>query len=70
MSTCFQASPRIKRDMVFQGMNCSADSYYSSQGRKDPLFDDANSDLIEGLLSKYPSLYSFEMENFHLYSLS
>ena len=55
---------------VVKGMNATADSFYSSQGRIDPNFRDDNSGLINSLMSRYPHLRSFEMETFQLLSLA
>ncbi|KDQ51364.1 hypothetical protein JAAARDRAFT_199196 [Jaapia argillacea MUCL 33604] len=50
-------------------VNASADSFYSSQGRK-TLFPDHNSDLINHLLSSVDDLATLEMETFHLFHLA
>ena len=51
-------------------MNASADSFFSSQGRNDPNFDDRNDDVLDLLLHEQPSVTSLEMENFHLFHLA
>ncbi|CAB1110711.1 unnamed protein product [Ectocarpus sp. CCAP 1310/34] len=51
-------------------LNASADSFYSSQGRLDPSFEDRNSDILSSLLERHPSAGSFEMETFQLLHLA
>ena len=48
-------------------LNCTADSFYSSQGRIDPNFDDRNDSLIDEIAAKYPQTGTLEMETFQLY---
>ena len=48
------------------GLNVTADSFYSSQGRLDPEFEDRNGGLVERVLEVYPSGGSMEMESFQL----
>lgn len=55
---------------VINGMNASADSFYSSQARQTCAFDDRNEDLMEQLMGRYPELTTLEMETFHLYDLA
>jgi|EP00624_Nannochloropsis_granulata_P003173 uridine phosphorylase len=55
---------------VTQGMNASACSFYSSQGREDTLFDDRNMDVLDTLRVQHPSLLSMEMETFQLFALA
>jgi uridine phosphorylase len=55
---------------VSQGMNASACSFYSSQGREDILFDDRNMDVLDTLRAQHPSLLSMEMETFQLFALA
>ncbi|CAN0083388.1 unnamed protein product [Ectocarpus sp. 13 AM-2016] len=51
-------------------LNASTDSFYSSQGRLDPSFEDRNSDILSSLLERHPSAGSFEMETFQLLHLA
>ncbi|CAM9325833.1 unnamed protein product [Laminaria digitata] len=51
-------------------LNASADSFYSSQGRLDPSFEDRNEDLTQSLLTRHPSVGTFEMETFQLLHLA
>lgn len=51
---------------VVEGMNVTACSFYSSQGRSDAAFDDRNDDLTDVLVEHYPEAMSLEMETFHL----
>lgn len=58
-------------DHVVEGVNVTADSFYSSQGRLDDRFDDRNEDLISNLIhSTYPNAKSLEMETFYLLHLA
>jgi uridine phosphorylase len=60
----------VGKDKVKQVMNCSADSFYCSEGRIDPNFIDLNDNLIKDLRDKYPEVVSLEMESFGLLSLA
>ncbi|KAG2764111.1 hypothetical protein PC129_g4374 [Phytophthora cactorum] len=62
----------IDRDAlsVFDGLNATACSFYSSQGRLDPAFDDRNEQLVENLTKTHQDLYTVEMETFHLLDLA
>ncbi|KAG1690398.1 hypothetical protein DVH05_028186 [Phytophthora capsici] len=55
---------------VFDGLNATACSFYSSQGRLDSNFDDRNEKLVEDLTTAHPDLYTVEMETFHLLDLA
>ena len=56
---------------IVQGANCSADSYYSSQGRLDMNFCDRNVDLMEWISShNEQGVSSVEMETFQLLDLA
>uniref|UniRef100_K3WN14 Nucleoside phosphorylase domain-containing protein n=1 Tax=Globisporangium ultimum (strain ATCC 200006 / CBS 805.95 / DAOM BR144) TaxID=431595 RepID=K3WN14_GLOUD len=55
---------------VYDGLNATACSFYSSQGRIDSAFDDRNEKVVENLLAKYPDLHTLEMETFHLLDLA
>lgn len=59
----------IGKETVRAGMNCSADSFYGSEGRYDPNFRDHNDHLIDNLREKYPETASLEMETFTLLHL-
>lgn len=56
-------------ELVRGGMNASADSFYSSQGRMDENFEDSNTGLLDRLSRDYPSVVSMEMETFQLLAL-
>ena len=43
---------------------CTADSFYSSQGRIGSGFADYNDNLIESICEKNPNIMALEMENF------
>ncbi|KAG3107545.1 hypothetical protein PI124_g14835 [Phytophthora idaei] len=55
---------------VFDGLNATACSFYSSQGRLYPAFDDRNEQLVENLTKTHQDLYTVEMETFHLLDLA
>jgi uridine phosphorylase len=56
---------------IVEGVNITADSFYSSQGRKDDRFDDRNENLIDGnIKTRYPNARSLEMESFYLLHLA
>ncbi|KAJ3199346.1 hypothetical protein HDU67_002885, partial [Dinochytrium kinnereticum] len=60
----------IGSENISPGLNATADSFYSSQGRIDPNFNDANADLIENILAAHPNGSSLEMEAFTLLHLA
>ena len=45
---------------VNEGTNITADSFYSSQGRADPSFNDENGPLILEVLKKYPKAITMD----------
>ncbi|KAJ3043152.1 hypothetical protein HDV00_005768 [Rhizophlyctis rosea] len=51
---------------VHSGLNATADSFYSSQGRTDPAFHDANRTLLARLPIMVPQIESLEMETYAL----
>lgn len=53
-------------DCVREGINVTAESFYSSQGRIDDNFEDNNSTLIDKVVVAYPGAKSMEMETFTL----
>uniref|UniRef100_A0A7S3K341 Nucleoside phosphorylase domain-containing protein n=1 Tax=Aureoumbra lagunensis TaxID=44058 RepID=A0A7S3K341_9STRA len=53
---------------VIEGLNASTDSFYSSQGRLDPCFDDRNENWSSEFLRQ--DTISVEMESFHLLHLA
>jgi uridine phosphorylase len=55
---------------VVHGMNVTADSFYSSQGRVDDRFDDVNETVVENSIQHYPTAASMEMETFMLFHLA
>jgi uridine phosphorylase len=57
-------------DNVKTGINVTADSFYSGQGRIDPNFQDLNADIVDVVLEKYPRAASMEMESFMLLHLA
>ncbi|KAJ1977557.1 hypothetical protein H4R35_002246 [Dimargaris xerosporica] len=64
LSACLGAA-RVK-----QGLNATCDSFYSSQGRQNHDFVDANQGIIDRLQQTYPQFISMEMETFMLYHLA
>lgn len=57
-----------KQVPVVQGRDVTADSFYSSQGRIDPMFNDNNLDLIDRLAGL--NAESLQMETFQLFHLA
>ena len=56
---------------VLKGVNVTADSFYSSQGRIDDRgFDDSNDGIIDAITSNYPGALTMEMESFTLLHLA
>jgi len=55
---------------VVEGLNCSADSFYDAQWRKDPNFKDANTDVLARLQAMHGAVASVEMESFYLLHLA
>jgi len=56
--------------IVVRGMNATADSFYSSQGRIDNTFMDFNDQLLDTVVAKYPEVSSLEMESFQIFHLA
>jgi len=59
-----------KNGKVKSGLDITADSFYSSQGRTGEAFDDRNELLLEKLKGHYPSARSLQMETFQLFELA
>eukprot|EP01040_Poterioochromonas_malhamensis_P003348 gene3350-3572_t len=57
-------------DVLVEGVNVTADSFYSSQGRIDDRFHDDNVGLINKIHAKYPNSKTLEMETFFLFHLA
>lgn len=55
---------------VVEAPDATADTFYGSQGRIDPQFDDRNKEVIGELLQKQPTTGSLQMETFYLYHLA
>lgn len=55
---------------IEEATDATADSFYGSQGRIDPSFDDRNQGLIDQILACYPDTGSLQMETYHLYHLA
>ncbi len=55
---------------VVEAPTVAADSFYGSQGRIDPQFDDHNEDLIDSMMVRYPTTGAIEMETYHLFHLA
>mmetsp|Transcript_25237 Transcript_25237/g.34725 ORF Transcript_25237/g.34725 Transcript_25237/m.34725 type:complete len:208 (-) Transcript_25237:67-690(-) len=60
----------IDHHRVVKGLNVTAESFYSSQGRIDDAFDDCNTDIIDSILLEYPNATTLEMETFMLFHLA
>ncbi|KAJ1959096.1 hypothetical protein IWQ62_004748 [Dispira parvispora] len=63
-------SALVGTEHVHSGLNATCDSFYSSQGRDDANFIDANEKVLSHLKTVYPQLVSLEMETFMLYHLA
>jgi len=63
-------SAQLGDNHVWKGINATADSFYSSQGRQDENFVDDNQELFKELLKHEPSTLTLEMETFLLYHLA
>ena len=61
---------KLGTEHVREGLNVTADSFYSSQGRIDDRFNDANVSVIGDILKAYPEAQSMEMETFQLFQLA
>jgi uridine phosphorylase len=59
-----------ERHPVLRGVNVTAESFYSSQGRIDGNFHDDNEELISHVTSRVPEARSMEMESFQLLHLA
>ncbi|EFN59386.1 hypothetical protein CHLNCDRAFT_137869 [Chlorella variabilis] len=55
---------------VCRGLNATADSFYSSQGRRTGWFEDRNETLLADLLCCYPEAVTLEMETAMLLDLA
>jgi uridine phosphorylase len=60
----------LGEDVVVEGCNVTADSFYSTQGRQDPHFDDQNEGVIAHIKNTYPEVRSMEMETFQLFHMA
>lgn len=63
-------SAQLGDNHVWNGVNATADSFYSSQGRQDLNFVDDNQDLFTELVKHEPDTQTLEMETFLLYHLA
>lgn len=82
MSKKFDADPEVTATLVknmsaqlgdnhvWKGVNATADSFYSSQGRQDENFVDDNQELFTELVKYEPDTLTLEMETFLLYHLA
>lgn len=60
----------LGEDSFVEGVNVTADSFYSSQGRQDSRFIDNNHDLVQEIIQQYPHATSMEMETFVMLQLA
>jgi len=65
-----RANEKLEEKYIIQGTNVTAESFYSSQGRIDPGFDDRNTDIFQQVNAHYPTATTFEMETFMLLHLA
>jgi len=63
-------SENVGADTLRRGTNVTAESFYSSQGRIDPNFDDDNHNINALLVGNYPTARSLEMESYWLLHLA
>ncbi|KAG9060932.1 hypothetical protein KI688_007890 [Linnemannia hyalina] len=63
-------SAQLGDNHVWNGINATADSFYSSQGRQDENFVDNNQELFTELVKYEPGTLTLEMETFLLYHLA
>ncbi|KAF9927032.1 hypothetical protein FBU30_003530 [Linnemannia zychae] len=63
-------SAQLGENHVWKGINATADSFYSSQGRQDENFVDSNGELFTELIKHEPATMTLEMETFMLYHLA
>ncbi|KAF9112369.1 hypothetical protein BGX27_003475 [Mortierella sp. AM989] len=63
-------SAKLGKEHVWSGVNATADSFYSSQGRQDNNFVDDNQELFTELVKHEPNTMTLEMETFVLYHLA
>eukprot|EP00744_Colponema_vietnamica_P006165 GILI01008968.1.p1 GENE.GILI01008968.1~~GILI01008968.1.p1 ORF type:complete len:290 (+),score=52.61 GILI01008968.1:68-937(+) len=68
LSSCLQEA--LGSELIKGGLNATADSFYSSQGRTGVHFDDHNESLLQALSKKHSNLTTLEMETFHLFHLA
>eukprot|EP01035_Chromulina_nebulosa_P042188 gene42188-57123_t len=69
-SVAAQLRTAIDPSRVASGLNVTAESFYSSQGRIDDAFDDSNMDVLTTICTRYPSAKTLEMESFMLLHLA
>lgn len=64
------ANDKLEEKYIIRGTNVTAESFYSSQGRIDPGYDDRNHDIFQLVNEHYPTATTFEMETFMLLHLA
>mmetsp|Transcript_20567 Transcript_20567/g.34602 ORF Transcript_20567/g.34602 Transcript_20567/m.34602 type:complete len:295 (-) Transcript_20567:89-973(-) len=57
-------------ERVRAGLNVTADSFYSSQNRIDPNFDDENHTVVDDVVAQEPDALTMEMETYLLFHLA
>lgn len=65
-----EAARLLGPEGVCSGLNATADSFYSSQGRRSQWFDDHNDKLLANLLTHHPGTVTLEMETAQLLDLA
>ena len=65
-----ELSKAVGEGVVLGGLNVTAESFYSSQGRIDEAFDDENTSIVSSILAAYEGAQSMEMETFMLLHLA
>lgn len=58
------------KHQLTSGLNCTADTFYASQGRLGTHFEDRNENLIYEIKLAHPLVKTLEMETFQLFHLA
>mmetsp|Transcript_32145 Transcript_32145/g.36489 ORF Transcript_32145/g.36489 Transcript_32145/m.36489 type:complete len:303 (+) Transcript_32145:142-1050(+) len=60
----------VGEEGVFEGLDITGDSFYSSQGRLDSAFTDRNEGLIENIMAEHKDAASLQMDTYKLFHLA
>lgn len=61
---------QVPSELIYNGVNASACSFYASQGRIDANFDDRNEAVLDDLEKRCPTVVCCEMETSHMFDLA